>query len=287
MNKLITPISSIRNSEEFEEVALPQGFKASGGIAGRLLAAQEEERKRISRDLHDEMNQRIAVLCFQVQSLQTSFLPSSEPHQALQKLYDELALLSDDIRRFAHQLHPSILRDLGLSQAIQSLVHEVGKREGISMALEDKITNEPLPEEVACCGYRLAQEALQNIVKHAQASCVRITMEQDSKEVRLSIVDDGQGFEPNHVHSQTPGLGLVGMMERVQLLGGQIRIKSAPGKGTAIQAFLPLKKKRMSFTEDTVRFPRLHLFGTQSNGSASSLPKKRLKSKSPVGALVG
>lgn len=286
MNKLNTPFSSTRNPEEFQEIPPPQGFKSTRGIAGRLLAAQEEERRRISRDLHDEVNQRIAVLCFKIQSLQASLLPSSQPFKALQELYDELALLSEDLRHFAHQLHPSILRDLGLSRAIQALVYDVGKREEISISLEDKLAKEPLPEEVACCVYRLAQEALQNMVKHAQASHAWITLEKNSRGLRLSIVDDGKGFEPRQLHFQSPGLGFVGMRERVQLLGGQLRIGSAPGQGATIQVFLPLKRKRVTLKNNHPGFTGNRLVENHLDGSTDSFPKNNLRSDSPVGVLA-
>ena len=219
--------------------ALHQSREQLQALTGQLLTAQEEERRRISRDLHDDVNQRLAVLALKIQTAQKG-LPATDPsHQKLQELYEGVAELSDDVRHLAYQLHPSVLDDLGLKLALQVLTDDFSQWEGITVSFAAHDVPAVLPPDVATCVYRLGQEALRNIAKHAQASEVVVDLMRANGGLRLSVKDNGVGFDPQ-ARSVQKGLGLLGMQERIRLLHGTLTITSQPGKGTEISTWLPL-----------------------------------------------
>ncbi len=208
-------------------------------LTSQLLTAQEEERRRISRDLHDDVNQRLAVLALKIQTAQKG-LPETDPFfKNLQELYDEVAELSDDVRHLAYQLHPSVLDDLGLKLALQALIDDFSKWEGVPISFTAHQVPAKLPSDVATCMYRLVQEALRNIAKHAQASKVDVDLGMSNKGLYLSVKDNGIGFDP-HAKSAQKGLGLLSMKERIRLQHGTLTITSQPKKGTEISTWLPL-----------------------------------------------
>ncbi|MFO0772151.1 MAG: sensor histidine kinase [Nitrospiraceae bacterium] len=201
-------------------------------LAAQLLTAQEEERRRISRDLHDDINQRLAMLVVQVESLETS-LPASAGHlgRSLRSIQDHLTELSDDVRHLAYQFHPSILDDLGLTVALQRLVDDAGERSGISGTFTSEGTLPFMSQEVATCLYRVAQECLGNVVKHARATEMRVTLRPESDRIVLTVEDNGVGFDI-HSSANYRGLGLISMSERVRLVKGTVTIDSRPQEGT-------------------------------------------------------
>jgi PAS domain S-box-containing protein len=209
------------------------------GLTAQLLTAQEEERRRISRDLHDDVNQRLAVLALKIQTAQKGIAESDPSHKDLQDLYDGVADLSDDVRHLAYQLHPSVLDDLGLKLAVQALSNDFSKWEGIPISFTSHNVPAVLSQEVATCMYRFIQEALRNIAKHAQASEVQIGLGVSNNALHLSVKDNGIGFDPNADPAQK-GLGLLSMKERIRLQHGTLTITSQPKKGTEIFAWLPL-----------------------------------------------
>lgn len=210
-------------------------------LTAQLMTAQEEERRRISRELHDDINQRLALLAIELESLETN--PTVSPddaRRAFHSLAQRLAAISDDVRGLAYRFHPSILDDLGLSAALKSLAGEFSARTGIKTVLVQEDFADPLPREIASCLYRIAQESLANVTKHAKASRVELELTCDGQEVTLSICDSGVGFDLERIRTHHLGLGLVNMRERARSIHGRLEIRSQPNRGTHIVAQIPL-----------------------------------------------
>jgi two-component system CheB/CheR fusion protein len=207
------------------------------GIASSLLLAQEDERRRLSHELHDELNQRLALLEVSMQHLEGQ--DEEDLRGGLQQLRKEVAGLSDDLRRIAYQLHPSILDDLGLVTAIQNYCAEFGQREGIQVRFTHRDIPAELPPTLALGLYRIVQEALRNVGKHSGAKRAAIALTRNGSKITLSVRDSGRGFDVATARLKG-GLGLIGMQERVALLGGTLEISSAPGRGTELTATAPL-----------------------------------------------
>jgi signal transduction histidine kinase len=211
-------------------------------LGGQLLSAQENERRRISRELHDDMNQRLAVLALNIQSAQKGLGTSSSMYRTLHKLYDGVSSLSDDVRHLAYQLHPSILDDLGLEVALRSFIDDFSKWEGIPVVFISTDIPVSLPQEIASCLYRLTQECLRNVSRHAQATQVDVGLTGEVGGLRLSIKDNGKGFKVETTRLTKLGLGLIGMQERVRVVQGTCEVKSALGQGTEITVWVPIPK---------------------------------------------
>jgi PAS domain S-box-containing protein len=222
------------------ERALRESRQDLRALAGRLFRVQEEERKRIARELHDDLSQSVALLAFDTSNLALSPPREAEDlKKALCKLQSRIADLSADIRQIAHQLHPSILEDLGLGAALRELCEEFSARETTPIVFEQQAPQDVLPMEIASCLYRVAQEALHNIQKHARASHIWLTISGDAERVHLCIRDDGVGFA-SESGASSQGLGIISMKERVRLVQGEFSIHSQPGQGTRLSASVPL-----------------------------------------------
>jgi PAS domain S-box-containing protein len=225
------------------ERALQESRQELRALAGRLINADEEARKTISRELHDDLSQKLALLAFDASSLALA-PPSSaeEMKEPLRNLHRRIVQLSQDVREIAHQLHPMILEDLGLTAALTELCSEFSAREGIEAAFEQEAMPKTLPVDVASCLYRVAQEALHNVSKHAQASRVRLRVSGGPEGIHLSIRDTGVGFDSD-AGVPRRGLGIVSMKERVGLVQGEFSIDSQPGRGTEVRVVVPLSKE--------------------------------------------
>ena len=195
-------------------------------LSGRLIAAQEEERSRIARDLHDDASQRLALLAIELDELRASGLA------------DSARALSADLHRMAHQLHPAILDQLGLLPAARRFAGEIAARHGLQVEVASESWPEALPRDAALVLYRVMQEALQNAVKHSGAERIEVSFRGTDGELLLRVEDRGRGFAPEQVEASS-GLGLAGMLERLRLVGGGLRVESAPGGGTILEAWLP------------------------------------------------
>ena len=208
-------------------------------LAGRLLTAQDDERRRISRELHDDVNQRLAMLTLDVESLQARVPRSARvTAERLGAIRDRLVELSDDVHGLAYGLHPSVLDHLGLRAALRSHVADLQRHESIRIDLRIGDLAEPVPPAVAACLYHVAQAALRNVVKHAHASGVTVDVAPADGGVRLAVSDDGVGFAvPTR---SCEGLGIVGMQERVRLAGGRFELTSQVGEGSRITVWAPL-----------------------------------------------
>ena len=213
-------------------------------LASRLLRVQEEERRRISRDLHDDINQRLALLAMEIEAVERQ-LSVSPVHvgRAVRAIQDRVVELSEDVRHLAYQFHPSILDDLGLPIALQRLVDDFSARSNVRGSFHHKSIPEVVPQEIATCLYRVAQESLNNVLRHAQASRVDVELVRSQFELLVTIVDDGVGFDSEASQYGEHGLGLLSMKERVALVHGALQIISAVGKGTRVQVVVPLLKE--------------------------------------------
>lgn len=209
-------------------------------LTAELMTAQEEERRRIARELHDDVNQRLALLAIDMANMLSD--PSTltiRAKETIQSLNQRLVRISDDVRRMAYQFHPSILDDLGLTAALKHMADEWSEKTGIKTVIVQEETTDPLPRDIASCLYRVAQESLTNIMKHARAARVELELTCGDQEITLSIYDTGVGFDLNDIRTRHPGLGLVNMRERVRSVQGRLDIQSELGRGTHIIVHIP------------------------------------------------
>jgi signal transduction histidine kinase len=206
----------------------------------RVISAQEEERRRIARELHDDTTQQLTVLAMQ---LGLASAPDAHTRDLLTRSRALVATMIDSVHRVIYDLRPSMLDDLGLLPAVRTYAEKRLGPAGITVSCEFPATMPPLPSEVTTALYRVAQEALSNIGRHAHATAVLIACTLRGSDVVLEIEDDGVGFNPARVaqpRESGEGLGLLGMRERLALLGGQLEIESEPHRGTRIIAVAPL-----------------------------------------------
>ncbi|MFN0168454.1 MAG: sensor histidine kinase [Bryobacteraceae bacterium] len=204
-------------------------------LSAQLVEAQEQERRSIARELHDEVGQSLAGLLLDIGAA-ASDAGQGPVKTRLNAIAVCAARLVEEVRRIALSLRPSMLDDLGLVPALEWQAREVGQRSGIAVEVEAEESAGQLPEALRTCIYRVAQEALRNSVRHSAARRVRIGLSRDAGFVRLRVEDDGRGFAAD----RRRGLGLLGMQERVVQLGGRFRVLSSPGSGTTVAAELPL-----------------------------------------------
>lgn len=209
-------------------------------LAGRLIVAQEQERARIARDLHDDINQRLAVASIRLSALRRKVDESNR--QDVSQLQSDLIALSEDVRHLSHDLHPSMLSQTGLTAALAGLCEAQRHRMGPAIDLRVAPQAKDLSEDVSLCLYRVAQEALGNAVRHADAQHVEIALQIEDDHVDLTIADDGKGFEVEG--ESRKGLGLMSIDERTKLLGGSYRLYSTLGKGTELCICIPLGASR-------------------------------------------
>lgn len=211
-------------------------------LGARLLRAQEEERRRISMDLHDDVMQRMGALTLDLYGLVSSAASSDRELQSQLKACGASAeQLTTDLQRMAHQLHPSILEFGGLEVAAREHVHEFTVRTGLSAELLTRDLPKNIPLDHATCLYRVLQEGLQNVQKHAAATTVLVRLLGTGRGVGLCVHDDGHGIEEVDGAARRKGLGLTSMAERVRMLNGTFRVRTKPGDGTEIHAWVPLE----------------------------------------------
>lgn len=216
----------------------------------RLASAQEEEQRRISRELHDQIGQTVTGLSLGLKALEQGLAKGNAvaTTEQLRWLEQLAAQIGRDIHRTASDLRPTAIDDLGIFRAIEAYVAEWQERYGVRVDIQTFGRDNPLLPDVSAVLYRLVQEGLTNVLKHAQAGKVSIVLERKSEGLALVLEDDGIGFDPDNVErdvlggERAPGLGLSGMKERVALLGGTIAVESAPGKGSTIFVQIPLEE---------------------------------------------
>jgi PAS domain S-box-containing protein len=210
-------------------------------LLARLATAQEEERWRISRELHDDLTQRLAGLAMDLGSLAAG-PPASAAllKKGLQALQRRVVRAAETARHVAHQLHPSELDDLGLVAALRSYCEDFARREGIAVKFGSRRVPKELKREIASCLYKVTQESLRNIAKHAGAKAAFVTLAGTARRIRLTVKDPGIGFRTQSPATNV-GLGILSMKERVRLLHGSFEISSRPGQGTEVTAEIPLE----------------------------------------------
>ncbi|HSS78613.1 MAG TPA: tetratricopeptide repeat protein [Thermoanaerobaculia bacterium] len=209
------------------------------GAEGRIAAA-EEARRRVAREIHDNFSQRLAALALSLKAARKG-LPEGDPGRAeLDGIGGSLADLGEDLRRLSHDLHPAALERRGLAVALCDHGTEVERRQGLRVDLSLEGSEGSFPPEIALGLYRIVQEALANTVRHAGAKTASVALRAAaSGTVRLTVTDDGRGFDPDAAR-RAGGLGLASLEERAQVLGGRCQIQSAPGAGTRIEVAVPL-----------------------------------------------
>jgi PAS domain S-box-containing protein len=209
-------------------------------LSGRLIHAQEEERSRISRELHDDFSQRLALLGIGLGQLWKN-LPNSdvEDRAHVEEMLKATKELSSDLHSLSHQLHSSRLEHVGLASALTGLCREFGKKHNIAVDFTECDIRHKIPIDVALCLFRVAQEALGNVLKHSQAKGVQVELGANADGVSLRIRDDGRGFN-TELNNPEAGIGLISMRERIRLVGGRLLVKSEPGRGTEILAEVPV-----------------------------------------------
>ncbi len=212
-------------------------------LAARILSAQERERVRISRELHDDTGQALTLLLVRLQLVENM---SSEPavQSELRELRELVGETLDGVRRLAVHLGPSVLEDLGLCSALEWLADRVRVEAGLDLELRLDCECERTTPEIAVAVFRVAQEALTNVVRHARADHARIVLESDGTTIRLAVSDDGVGFDVEGAQEKpSASVGLFGMAERIALVGGSIDIDSKAGSGTRIRATVPIREE--------------------------------------------
>jgi signal transduction histidine kinase len=210
-------------------------------LAKRLMEAQEEERKRISRELHDDIGQRVALLAIELDIMRQQFAAEDkgELGERLEQLQASTSELGTDLHLLSHALHSSKLKHLGLESALRELCHRMNSKPGTLVELNCGKVSNFVTEDEALVLYRVAQEALNNVLRHSSATKATIALHYSETNAILVISDNGRGFDPA---ANSDGIGLVGMRERLRAVGGEFKISSAPGVGTSIYASVPLAK---------------------------------------------
>jgi signal transduction histidine kinase len=214
-------------------------------LTARLLAVQESGNRELARELHDVFSQKLAALGMEVSTLLQPFAESRHTlPERVRALSARIHSLAGDVHAMSRRLHPAILDELGLAAALREECVAFSAQEGIPAIFESEgVPASSLPEDVSLCLYRVAQESLRNIAKHAKAANVRVTLSARKVGIALRIVDTGDGFDLKEV-KRKGGLGLISMEERVRLVKGNFTIQSQPGKGTTVEVFVPLRRKR-------------------------------------------
>jgi PAS domain S-box-containing protein len=254
--------SLVTVSRENEEPAMITGFSidvsqtrqteaALRDVSGRLINAQEEERSRVARELHDDLSQRMALLSIDLEQLGQAMDGSGRVRRRFENLQNQAQEISADIHRLSYRLHPSKLDHLGLAAAIKSLCEQLNAG-NLRVYLHQQGFPAPLPNDITLCVFRIAQEALRNAVKHSKATHCRVILKKSFEAVYLSVVDDGCGFDM-YSASLAEGLGFVSMRERLRIVGGQLEIHSQPGQGTRIEVSVPLSHTRQRANAGVVK----------------------------------
>lgn len=209
-------------------------------LSGMLINAQEDERRRVAAELHDDFSQRLAILSLGIETVAELVPRSAEAaNQQLHELHNSASELGADIHTLSHRLHSSTLDRLGLVPGVGAFCKEFTAQKGVQVVFSHENVPRPLPSDTALCLFRVVQEGLRNVKKHSGASRAKVTLEQINGHLHLVISDDGTGFDLKGLSSKQ-GLGLFSMEERARLIGASFRIHSEPRKGTRIEVWAPV-----------------------------------------------
>ena len=214
-------------------------------LSGRLVRAQEEERRHIARELHDEIGQILTVVKMNLESLRNPERRASS-RASVEACVENVDRAIEQARTLAHDLRPSLLDDLGLPAALRWFVNQIPQGTPKTHLAFDGCEGKAISQEVSTAAFRVAQEAVTNVLRHASARNVWVTLEASASTLELCVRDDGQGFDlPARRRSPIASFGLSSMEERVRLVGGHMEIRTAPGKGTELWARFPVKGARL------------------------------------------
>jgi PAS domain S-box-containing protein len=207
-------------------------------VQDNLMLGQEVERKRVARELHDGVGQRIALLAMALREIE-GVVPagSTELEEKLKAIQDEVGRIANDLHRLSHNLHPSTVSHLGLVPALRRLCREYSEQTNVTVEFAAAGESSGMPEETALALFRVGQECLANVAKHSRSRNARLSLVEKPNEIRLTIVDHGVGFDVSTIHSN-PGLGLVSIHERARMLGADLEIRSS-SRGTQVELRLP------------------------------------------------
>jgi signal transduction histidine kinase len=238
---IILALSLLATYLQYSRTELKKSRDTQVQLSGHLIKAQEEERSRLASELHDDFSQRLALLGCELQI--TGETSPSTPETLKQKL-DELRQsvneLNNDLHTASHRLHSSALDTLGLVAALKALCREFGAKQGIEVDFTSGDIPPSVRPDVALCLFRIAQEGLQNLKKHSGAQRAQLSVRHRGDRLFLSLCDEGVGFDANKL--EKPGLGILSMQGRARQLGGEFEVHSKPGKGTRIDAWVPLDR---------------------------------------------
>lgn len=226
---------------------LEQNQEELTALTGKLLAAQETESRRIARELHDDLNQNLALIAVELDMLaHARDLDTHHFAQRTQELSFKVKQLSTFVHNLSHQLHPAKLEQLGLIKSLRSLCRELSSTHDVVIDYDIEELDCSLSINTSLCFYRIAQEALNNAIKHADAEIIEVHLKRIDSHLVMTIQDDGRGFDPES-SDEKPGLGLLSMRERVRLVQGSVQLSAKPGKGTRIEVRVPFEESsRMS-----------------------------------------
>ena len=226
-----------RRRLERERVERQRAEDTAHEFSRRLISAQEDERSRLARELHDDVTQRLALLAINA-GRAAHKAGNGKSDEAMSTMRQGLTKLSEDVHALSYRLHPSILDDLGLIEALKNEAERFSQSESVpvDLKMEEDLVAPTGP--IALGLFRIAQEALQNVARHAKAGQVMMSLRQFDNGFEFCVRDDGVGFEPK-VHRVRPSLGLASMQQRIYLLGGELNVESSPGHGTMVLAWVP------------------------------------------------
>jgi signal transduction histidine kinase len=220
-----------------EEITRRKQIEAMlSGMSRKLIEAQEQERTRIGRELHDDINQRLALLAVELEQLQDN---PSEGQTRLPELRKQITELSNDVQALSHELHSSKLEYLGVVSGIRSWCNEFGERQAMTIDFKSDVSS-VVPLDIGISLFRVLQEALHNALKHSGVKRIEVQLREESGEIHLTIRDLGKGFDIEAAR-QGRGLGLTSMHERIRLVNGTITIESKPMGGTTIHVRVPVE----------------------------------------------
>ena len=236
---------------KYAEDALRTSERELRALAGSLLTAQEDERRSIARDLHDDVTQALALISIGLGTMAAEPVTTDAQATRLRSLQGRVSEVSKIVRHVSHGLHPSMLEDFGLGTALEAFCEEFSRLEGLSIQFYCEADETGLTVPAAACLYRVAQESLRNARKHAQASHVMVALRNEGDRLRLSIHDNGVGVGVPSSGRRERGLGLVSMTERMRLVQGELSVSSTPGQGTDVIACVPVSSSKGDANADT------------------------------------
>jgi signal transduction histidine kinase len=246
ISSLLVNLTNRRRAEK----SLRESQEALSNMSQRLIEAQENERTRIALELHEDINQRLAAVKFQLSLLGKSLPPSLDGAQKELTVSEKhLADLISDLQALSHGLYSPSLKHVGLAQAAEALCMEFSAVQQIDIGFHSDNISKDLPADIRLCLFRVLQEALQNIAKHSSAARGQVLLIGRPDIIELTVRDDGSGFQLERALAGN-GLGLLSMNERLKLVNGQVSVDSKPGRGTEIQARVPLLARKKAAHSD-------------------------------------